>query len=119
MASTTISNALSLLPPEIAVTLPRIGEQDGLGDNAIVHVHLFGAAGDWWITESDPDGHEAFGYVRFSGMPDCAELGTIWIPEIQELVQRRFLGERDLRFLIESDLHWTSKTLAEVKRSLV
>lgn len=118
MSSTTTNNALSLLPPEIAATLPRIGEQDGLGDNAIVHVHLFGAAGDWWITESDADGHEAFGYVRFSGMPDCAELGTIWIPEIQELVQSRFIGKRDFRFLVERELHWRPKTLAEVKRGL-
>lgn len=118
MASTTINNALSLLPSEIAVTLPRIGEQDGLGDKAIVHVHLFGAAGDWWITEADADGQEAFGYVRLASMPDCAELGTIWVPEIQELVNSRFLGERDLRFLIERDLHWSARTLAEVKRSL-
>lgn len=117
-STSTLSNSLDLLPKELAETLPRLRQQDGLGDRAIVHVHLFGPAGDWWILESDPDGREAFGYVRFSGMADCAELGSIWIPEIQELVHSRFLGQQDLRFLIERDLHWTPRTLAEVKRGL-
>lgn len=116
--SSTLSNALHLLPPEIAATLPEIGAQDGLGDDAIVHVHLFGPAGDWWITESDDTGAEAFGFVRLSGMPDCAELGTIWVPELQGLVNSEFLGKRDPRFLIERDLHWHPKTLGEIKRTV-
>lgn len=114
----TTSNALNLLPPDIAKALPRLRMQDGLGDDAIVHVHLFGPAGDWWITECDEAGEEAFGYVRLASMPDCAEWGTIWIPELQDLVNERFIQQRDLRFLIERDLHWTPTTLGAIKADL-
>lgn len=110
----TTSDSLTLLPATAIASLPRLYAQDGLGMNATVHLHLFGAAGDWWITEVSEDGTEAFGYTRLAAMPDCAELGYIAIPELQAVVDR-FKADpgRNLHCLIERDLHWTPCTLAD------
>src|SRR5260370_39513637 len=48
----------------IVSTMPKTYEQDGLGDNAIAHLHYFRGSCDWYITEKDcePDGqHQAYG----------------------------------------------------------
>ena len=81
-------------------------EQDGKGDEAIVHLHYFYGGFDWYITEKDMgDGsddttqYQAFGYADM-GFP---ELGYI---SIAELIQSN----------IELDLYWTPRTLGEVKR---
>jgi hypothetical protein len=82
-------------------------EQDGKGDEAIVHLHYFHPNGfDWYITEKDMgDGtedttqYQAFGYADM-GFP---ELGYI---SIAELAANN----------VELDLYWTPRTLGEVKR---
>lgn len=118
-ATTDISDSLTILPPDLIPSLPRIYAQDGLGNDAIVHLHVFGPAGDWWITEVDEDGISAFGYVRLASMPDCAELGYIHIPELQSIADTfKANPSRNLRYLIERDLHWTPCTLRQVKASL-
>lgn len=84
-------------------TMPKTYEQDGKGDQAVVHLHYFTGGCDWWITERDMEEvqHQAFGYADL-GDPMCAELGYI---SIVELIQ---VGA-------EIDLHWTPKTLGEVR----
>jgi hypothetical protein len=86
--------------------MPKTYEQDGLGDQAQVHLHYFTGGCDWYITEkdSDPDGTgqvQAFGYANL-GDPQNAELGYI---SIQELIEHN----------VELDLYWTMKPLAAVK----
>lgn len=83
-------------------TMPKTGETDGQGDNAVVHLHYFRGNMDWYITEKDMenDQYQAFGLADLGmGFP---ELGYI---NIEELVSNG----------VELDLHWTPKTLAEVK----
>lgn len=82
--------------------MPKVYEQDGLGDNAIVHLHYFYGNMDWFITERDMTQvqHQAFGLADFG---DGGELGYISIQEIIETGK------------VELDLYWTPKTLAEVK----
>jgi hypothetical protein len=119
MATATTSDSLTILPPALIPSIPRIYDQDGMGDDAIVHLHVFGPAGDWWITEVDEDGISAFGYVRLASMPDCAELGYIHIPELQSIADTfKANPSRNLRYLLERDLHWTPTRLGRVKACL-
>lgn len=87
--------------------MPKTYEQDGKGGEAIVSLHYFHPNGfDWYIIEKDMgDGsgdttqYQAFGYADM-GYP---ELGYI---SIAELVENN----------VELDLHWTPRTLNEVKK---
>ena len=111
------SASLNLTPQSVIKSTPRLYEQDGKGDDAIVHLHLFGPMGDWWITELSEDGEQGFGYVRLASMPECAELGYVYIKEIQDCVDELFIKQRKLKALVERDLHWTPTTLGEVKKA--
>jgi len=92
---------------ELAATIdkmPKIGETDGQGDNAIVHLHYFRGAADYHVIEKDltPEQIQAFGMCDLGmGFP---ELG--YVP-IQEL----------LRYDFELDLYWQPITLQAVKAS--
>jgi len=90
---------LATLTHRIA-TMPKTYEQDGLGDAAIVYLHYFTPAGDWYITEKDDEAvqHQAFGLANL-GYP---ELGYVSLPEI-------------LAAGAELDLHWAPKPLAEIR----
>lgn len=86
--------------------MPKTYAQDGLGDQAIVHMHYFKGSGDWWITEKDvetpeePGQHQAFGLADLYG--DGGELGYISIVEL-------------IRCGVEFDLYWTPCTLADLR----
>ena len=83
-------------------TMPKTYEQDGKGDEAVVHLHYFLGNMDWYITERDmeEDQIQAFGLADLGmGYP---ELGYISIEEITNAGA-------------ELDLYWTPKTLSEVK----
>lgn len=85
-------------------TMPKVYEQDGKGEQAIVYLHYFIGACDWFILERDTTREQlqAFGWANL-GMDDCAELGYI---SIEEITQHG----------AELDLYWTPKTLAEAKK---
>jgi hypothetical protein len=87
---------------ERILAMSKTYEQDGKGDDAIVYLHYFKNNMDWYITEKDMEVEQiqAFGLADL-GM-DCAELGYISIEELTE-------------YGAELDLHWTPKTLREVK----
>lgn len=82
--------------------MPKMLEQDGKGDNAIAYLHYFTANSDFYITEKEViEGiTQAFGLA--SVYPSDYELGYI---SIAELVQAG----------AEIDLHFTPKTLGEIK----
>jgi hypothetical protein len=87
-------------------TMHKTYEQDGKGDEAIVHLHYFMGGWDWYITEKDMgDGtgdtkqYQAFGFV----CGDYPELGYVSIEELKSIGA-------------ELDLYFTPRTLAEVKR---
>ena len=88
---------------EKLTAMPKVYEQDGKGDQAIVHLHYFRGNMDWYITERDLELDEqiqAFGLADLGmGHP---ELGYISIEELTDAG-------------VELDLYWTPKTLAEVK----
>ena len=72
-------------------------------DDAIVYLHYFKGNMDWYITEKDmieEEQNQAFGYADL-GL-GFGELGYISLIELAENG-------------VELDLHWTPKTLREVK----
>ena len=90
----------------IVSTMPKTYEQDGLGENAVAHLHYFTSSYDFHITErdSDQDGEgqiQAFGFANLGYGP---ELGYISIKEIIEAGA-------------ELDLHWKPITLAEIRKA--
>jgi len=84
-------------------TMPKTYEQDGKGDEAVVHLHYFLGGMDWYITEKDmiddDAQHQAF------GLADLGYGGELGYISIQELIDNG----------VELDLYWEPKTLAEVK----
>lgn len=85
-------------------TMPKVYEQDGKGDSAVISLHYFKGGSDWYITERDTrmEQEQAFGYAILNGDKQNAEMGYI---SIQELID---LG-------VELDLYWKQKTLAQIK----
>ena len=93
------ANALTELQQTID-TMPLVYEQDGKGDETVAFLHYFKGGFDWYITERDftDEQYQAFGLV--SGQ--CLELGYVSIIELMSVGA-------------EIDLHWTPKTLGEIK----
>ena len=82
--------------------MPKVYEQDGMGERATVHLHYFTGSQDWYVTEKDiaPEQHQAFGLADFG---DGGELGYISIAEL-------------IACNVELDLHWTPRTLGECRK---
>jgi hypothetical protein len=88
---------------DTVTNMPKTYEQDGKGDDAVVYLHYFHGSMDWWITEKDAeeDQLQAFG---LADLGYGGELGYICIPELLHGA--------------ELDLHWTPKTLREIKEQM-
>lgn len=74
------------------------------GDDAMVWLHYFNAASDWWLTEKDAEGsgrRQCFGFARLNGDSQNAELGYV---DVRELVENG----------VELDLHWTPVRLGDI-----
>ncbi len=90
---------------ERITTMPKTYDQDGKGNEAVVHLHYFKGSCDWYITERDvetpdePGQHQAFGLADFGY---GGELGYISIVEL-------------IRNGVELDLYWNPVTLGAVK----
>ena len=104
---------MKLLTKETRKRIPRIGGQEELGNDAIIHVKYFGGGSwSWFATEGEPvlddKGREVdfefFGLVH--GLEK--ELGYFYLSELQSIKFPPFnLGvERDLYF-------GTNRTLSE------
>jgi hypothetical protein len=86
--------------------MPKTYDQDGKGNASIAYLHYFGGSADWYITEKDKEGdgtQQAFGLASLYGDISEGELGYI---SIEELVSSP---------RVELDLHYTPKTLAQIK----
>lgn len=95
---------------EIVRSMPQTYETDGQGEEAVAHLHYFGASHDFYITEKDkgdsnehiknPNQWQAFGYTV---TPHGKEAGYICLPEL-------------FKAGIELDFYWTPKTVKEATR---
>jgi len=95
---------MKLMTNEIRKGIPKLGEQEHLGKNAIIHVKFFDPCGSWSWFATEFDGEDTFfGLVHGHEK----ELGYFSLTELQSVRGRFGLG-------IERDLHFGKKTLAEV-----
>lgn len=87
---------------EIIEKMPETYQTDGQGDEAIASLHYFRGGMDWYIIERDmmPEQLQAFGLANLG---HGGELGYINIEEIT-------------KYGAELDLHWTPKTIEQIKK---
>ena len=118
METVQTQESFKLMPPELVQEMPRLYEQDGKYDQATVHAHLFGPIGDFYLTEVNEEGTEAFGWSRLTGMPEMAELGYISINELRDLL-KKYTDRPSLitvKYMVERDLYFTKDTLENIKK---
>lgn len=86
----------------IVTSMPKTYEQDGMGDNAVVHLHYFSPSADWYITERDMEAEQLQAFGLADLFQDGGELGYI---SIKELIANG----------VELDLHFKPRTLTQVR----
>ena len=108
-------NPLDLVPETTAKLMKSITGQSQGSIEDLMYCHLYGVVGDWYLSEISEDREMAFGFRIInsesvwemdSWLPNSCEWGNISIKTLQELVNEKFLKEKDIRFLITRDLFW-------------
>ena len=99
-----------MMTKEIERKVPRLYEQDGKGDAAIVYAHYFSCwtNWDWYMLEYDPDTKEAFGLVK--GF--ATEYGYFSLAEFEDMNRRKGFE------IIERDIHWEPTTVGAVRKQI-
>ena len=108
-------NPFVLVPESTAKLMKSIsGESIGLVDD-LIYCHLYGIVGDWYLSEISENREIAYGFQIINSEPawemdnwlkNSSSWGEIPIKRLQELVNEKFLKEKDIRFLITRDLFW-------------
>ena len=98
------------------------GETEGSIDD-LIYCHLYGVVGDWYLSQISEDRETAFGFQIINSEPawemdnwltNSSKWGEIPIKLLQELVNEKFLKEKDIRFLITRDLFWEPTKFSEI-----
>ena len=98
------------------------GKSEG-SNNKLIYCHLYGVVGDWYLSEISEDREFAFGFQMVNSEPvwemdnwltNSSKWGEIPIKVLQELVNEKFLKEKDIRFLITRDLFWEPIKFSEI-----
>ena len=105
-----------VLVPESTAKLMQSMTSDSKGSlDDLIYCHLYGVVGDWYLSEISEDRETAFGFQIINSEPvwemdnwltNSRKWGEIPIKVLQELVNEKFLKEKDIRFLITRDLLW-------------
>jgi hypothetical protein len=103
--SAEIPRAHSLLDTESRAQLPKLYTTEKLGDEAIAPVKFFTPDANWTWYPTEFDGEDIF-FGLVSG--NVLELGYFTLSELEDA--RGLFG-----LPIERDLHYTPKTLREIK----
>ena len=82
--------------------MPATYEQEGLGEQAVIHLHYFGQGFDFYITEKDREGDGT--YQAFGLYPDQGGLQYEYV-SIAELVENN----------LELDLYWEKITVEQLR----
>ena len=113
-----------VLVPESTANLMKLmtGESKGSIDD-LIYCHLYGVIGDWYLSEISDNREIAFGFQIINSEPvwemenwltNSRKWGEIPIKVLQELVNEKFLKEKDIRFLITRDLFWEPVKFSEI-----
>ena len=116
-------NPLDLVPESTAKSMKSLsGDKEGSVDQ-LIYCHLYGVVGDWYLSEISEDREIAFGFQVINSEPvwemdnwitNSRKWGEIPIKRLQELVNEKFLKEKDIRFLITRDLFWEPIKFSEI-----
>ena len=116
-------NPLVLVPESTAKLMKSLsGKSNGSADD-LIFCHLYGVVGDWYLSEISEDREMAFGFKIINSEPvwemdnwltNSCEWGNIHIKNLQELVNEKFLKDKDIRFLITRDLFWKPIKFSEI-----
>ena len=116
-------NPLDLVPEATAKVMKSIsGKNEGSSDD-LIYCHLYGVVGDWYLSEMSEDREMAFGFQIINSEPvwemdnwltNSCDWRSISIKTLQELVNEKFLKEKDIRFLITRDLYWKPTKFSEI-----
>ena len=116
-------NPLVLLPESTAKLIKPISGKSKGADDDLIYCHLYGVVGDWYLSEISEDRERAFGFQIINSEPawemdnwltNSSKWGEIPIKVLQELVNEKFLKEKDIRFLITRDLFWEPIKFSEI-----
>ena len=108
-------NPLVLVPESTAKLMKSISDNSKGSIDDLIYCHLYGVVGDWYLSEISEDREKAFGFQIINSEPawemdnwltNSSKWGEISIKVLQELVNEKFLKEKDIRFLITRDLFW-------------
>ncbi|WP_017569701.1 hypothetical protein [Nocardiopsis halotolerans] len=94
--------------PERASVPGEYGQDEVEPEEAVVHLHYFSPAADWWITELWQDSEQpgrwwAFGFARLLTDPNGGEWGRIDMTRLETLRVSRPGGPVRV---VERDLAW-------------
>ena len=108
-------NPLVLVPESTAKLMKSISNNSKGSVDDLIYCHLYGIVGDWYLSEISEDREKAFGFQIINSEPvwemdnwltNSRKWGEVPIKVLQELVNEKFLKEKDIRFLITRDLFW-------------
>ncbi len=113
--SNQTQNPLILVPESTAKLMKLISGNSKESADDMIYCHLYGVVGDWYLSKISKDRTTAFGFQIINSEPaweidnwltNSSKWGEIPIKFLQELVNEKFLKEKDIRFLITRDLFW-------------
>ena len=108
-------NPLVLVPESTAKLMKSMSGKSKGSSDELIYCHLYGVVGDWYLSEISEDREKAFGFQIINSEPvwemdhwltNSCKWEEIPIKVLQELVNEKFLQEKDIRFLITRDLFW-------------
>jgi hypothetical protein len=100
-----------LMPKDIAAKLPKLGAQDGKGEDAIAYLKLFNPTGRYTLYVTEYDGEDTlFGYCLSPLEPAFDEWGYA---SLSELAETTVFGSMPA---IERDKYWRERPVSEVER---
>jgi len=116
-------NPLVLIPESTAKSMKLMtsGKEGSVDD--LIYCHLYGVVGDWYLSEISEDREKAFAFQIINSEPvwemdnwlsNSSKCVEISIKVLQELVNEKFLKEKDIRFLITRDLFWEPIKFSEI-----
>tara|TARA_Y100001968_G_scaffold326015_1_gene368300 strand:- start:1071 stop:1493 length:423 start_codon:yes stop_codon:yes gene_type:complete len=117
------TNPFILLPESVAKSMNSLSGKAKGSSEDFIYCHLYGVVGDWYISEISEDREMAFGFQIINSEPvwemdhwltNSIKWGEIPIKQLQELVNEKFLKEKDIRFLITRDLFWEPQKFSEI-----
>jgi len=116
-------NPLLLVPESTAKSMKSMSSESEGSVDDLIYCHLYGVVGDWYLSEISDNREMAFGFQIINSEPvwemdnwlnNSKKWGEISIKMLQELVNEKFLKEKDIRFLITRDLFWEPIKFSEI-----